>query len=138
MGAVFSLLFIVGRFDRSTAVLIWYLWPCLYGRNPLIGNPSLPFVGWLLFAYALIPPHSSRVRLRMNSRNGGSWQLPANLYVEQTGGMWFLAASVLKLLPRALRNFDYDVLAANRKAVFGTTQETCPLVPPEWRKRFRD
>jgi hypothetical protein len=52
-GAVFSLLFIIGKFDRAMAVLIWYLRACLYGRNPMIGNPSLPFVGWLLLALGL-------------------------------------------------------------------------------------
>jgi hypothetical protein len=44
-GALFSLLFIIGRFYRFMAVLIWYLWACFCGRNPLIGNPSLPFIG---------------------------------------------------------------------------------------------
>jgi len=60
-GAVFSLLFIIGKFDRAMAVLIWYLWACLYGRNPMIGNPSLPCVGWLLLACVLIPSHSSNL-----------------------------------------------------------------------------
>ena len=57
-GALLSLFFIFAKFDRIAAVLIWYLLACLYGRNPLIGNPSLPFIGWLLLAHALIPPHS--------------------------------------------------------------------------------
>jgi len=78
-GAVFSLLFIIGRFDRVMAALIWYLWACLYGRNPMIGNPSLPFVGWLLLAYALIPSHSSSARLTANSGKTSSWRLPSDL-----------------------------------------------------------
>jgi len=44
VGAVLSLFLIVGKFYRVAAVLIWYLLACLYGRNPLIGNPSLPFI----------------------------------------------------------------------------------------------
>jgi len=80
-GAIFSILFIIGKFDRTMAVLIWYLWACLYGRNPMIGNPSLPFVGWLLLAYALIPSHSSGTRLAENGGKAGSWQLPADIYL---------------------------------------------------------
>jgi len=57
---VLSVLFTVGKFDRVAAVLIWYVWACLYGRNPLIGNPSLPFVGWLLLAHALVPRSAER------------------------------------------------------------------------------
>jgi predicted DCC family thiol-disulfide oxidoreductase YuxK len=77
---VLSVFFTVGKFDRAAAVLIWYLWACLYGRNPLIGNPSLPFVGWLLLAHALIPRsaagRSSRSQLVVNQ---GS--LPPDIYL---------------------------------------------------------
>src|SRR4029077_5792566 len=66
---------------RVMAALIWYLWACLYGRNPMIGNPSLPFVGWLLLAYALIPSHSSSARLTANSGKTSSWRLPSDLYL---------------------------------------------------------
>jgi hypothetical protein len=51
-------LFVAGKFDRVAALAIWYLWASLYGRNPLIANPSLPFVGWLLLAHLLIPSAS--------------------------------------------------------------------------------
>lgn len=77
---VLSVFFTVGKFDRVAAVLIWYLWACLYGRNPLIGNPSLPFVGWLLLAHALIPRsvagRSSRSHLVVSQGN-----LPADIYL---------------------------------------------------------
>ncbi len=56
VGAVLSSFFIFGKFDRIAAVLIWYLLACSYGRNPLIGNPSLPFIGWLLLAHSLMRP----------------------------------------------------------------------------------
>ena len=56
VGAVLSSFFIFGKFDRIAAVLIWYLLACFYGRNPLIGNPSLPFIGWLLLAHSLMRP----------------------------------------------------------------------------------
>jgi hypothetical protein len=54
-GVLLSVLFLLGRFDRVCVPLLWYLWACLYTRDPLIGNPSLPFIGWLLLAYLLIP-----------------------------------------------------------------------------------
>jgi predicted DCC family thiol-disulfide oxidoreductase YuxK len=55
VAALLSLFLIVGKFDRIAAVLIWYLLACLHGRNPMIGNPSLPFIGWLLLAHAVMP-----------------------------------------------------------------------------------
>jgi hypothetical protein len=44
--------------------VIWYLGASLYGRNPLIANPSLPFVGWLLLAHLLIPSASRNEEAR--------------------------------------------------------------------------
>jgi predicted DCC family thiol-disulfide oxidoreductase YuxK len=80
-GAVFSLFFIISKFDRISAVLIWYLWACLYGRNPLIGNPSLPFLGWLLLAYALIPAHSSKATFARSGDQTPDWALPGDIFL---------------------------------------------------------
>lgn len=44
-----------GRKDRIAALLLWYLMACLFGRNPLISNPSLPYVGMLLLLHAAKP-----------------------------------------------------------------------------------
>ncbi len=77
-GVVCSVFFLIGKFDRIAAVLIWYLWACLYARNPLIANPSLPFIGWLLLAYALTP---SRTSSAANLTKGCSWRLPAEIYL---------------------------------------------------------
>lgn len=54
-GVIAALLLIAGRFDRLAAVWTWFLLACLFGRNPLIANPSLPVVGWLLLFHALLP-----------------------------------------------------------------------------------
>jgi predicted DCC family thiol-disulfide oxidoreductase YuxK len=54
-GAILSSLFMVGKNDRMAAFFIWVILTSLYGRNPFIGNPSLPFVGWLLIAHLFIP-----------------------------------------------------------------------------------
>lgn len=80
-GAVSSLFFIIGKFDRFLALLIWYLWACLYGRNPLISNPSLPFMGWLLLAYALIPAHSSGRLFATKEEKANTWHLPGDIYL---------------------------------------------------------
>jgi len=53
---------------------------------------------------------------------------------ERLGGRW-RALSLLRLLPRALADWLYDRVAANRYALFGRT-ERCMIPPPEWRDRF--
>jgi predicted DCC family thiol-disulfide oxidoreductase YuxK len=55
----------------------------------------------------------------------------------QLGGIWGAAAFLLKILPRALRNFGYDAVARRRYRVFGRS-ETCMLPAPENRDRFLD
>ena len=47
--------------------------------------------------------------------------------MKRLGGMWFLAASLLSLVPRALRDLGYVTCAFLRKAILGTTKElwTC-------------
>lgn len=70
--AVAALLFALGRWDRPAAVWTWYVLACIYGRNPLTANPSLPFVGWLLLAHAAMP--------RMPAHDGGAWRLPPPIF----------------------------------------------------------
>lgn len=50
------------------------------------------------------------------------------------GGIWRVAL-VGYLLPRALRDWLYDVVARRRYRVFGR-YDACPLPPPEQRPRF--
>jgi len=45
-------------------------------------------------------------------------------------------STLLRVLPRGLADFGYDVIARTRYAVFGKKEEICPLVPPELRVRF--
>jgi len=54
-GVLASVLLMVGRHDRIAAVWLWFLLACLFGRNPLIANPSMPVIGWLLLFHALLP-----------------------------------------------------------------------------------
>jgi hypothetical protein len=55
LGAVASLAMITGVHDRIAAVTAWLILALLFIRNPLIGNPSLPFVGWMLLLIAIVP-----------------------------------------------------------------------------------
>ena len=59
-----SLALAAGWHDRAAALFIWYAGACLLGRNPLIANPSLPFVGWLLLAWAVLAPDERLPTLR--------------------------------------------------------------------------
>ena len=88
VAAIFSLFLTVGKFDRVMAILVWYFWACLYGRNPLIGNPSLPFIGWMLLAYVLIPSLSDRKDLSSSGEDTGSWKMPADIFA----AAWILMA----------------------------------------------
>jgi len=67
--------FMVGRRDRLAAVWMWYVLACIYGRNPLTANPSLPFVGWLLLTHVLLPPVPRR------AADDGTWRLPPPIWL---------------------------------------------------------
>lgn len=77
--AAAGLLLAVGLADRAAAVVALYALACLHGRNPLIANPSLPYVGWLLLAHAATPPLRAGVGLW---RTGApAWRLPREIHV---------------------------------------------------------
>ena len=78
----FALLFSIGIADRAAAIAMWYVLACVFGRNPLIANPSLPFVGWLLLAHVFLPraPYGSWIA-RGRSDPGGGWRMPQPIFV---------------------------------------------------------
>jgi hypothetical protein len=86
-GAVAGVLFALGVGDRVGAIYLYYLFACLHGRNPLIANPSLPYVGWLLLAHASLPALPMGVGLWRPEPAG--WRLSRPL---QTVA-WFLLAA---------------------------------------------
>jgi predicted DCC family thiol-disulfide oxidoreductase YuxK len=55
----------------------------------------------------------------------------------ELGGFWAALAAIGGLLPRAVRDLFYRVIARNRYRVFGKF-ETCMLPNPEQRNRFLD
>lgn len=80
-GAGLSALFALGVRDRIAALMLWYLWACLFTRNPLISNPGLPFIGWILLAHAFVPtrPYGS-MDARGRIDPGGGWRFPASIH----------------------------------------------------------
>jgi predicted DCC family thiol-disulfide oxidoreductase YuxK len=84
-----SLLFAAGFYDRVAAIVLWYLLACLFGRNPLIANPGLPYIGLLLLAHAFLPraPNGSLER-RGQTDPGCEWRMPQEIYLV----VWLLMA----------------------------------------------
>lgn len=70
-GIVGALALALGVQRRAAALFVLYTWACLLGRNPLIRNPSIPFVGLMLATFAMEPtgdtPDSKRVRATLRS-----------------------------------------------------------------------
>jgi predicted DCC family thiol-disulfide oxidoreductase YuxK len=88
-GAALSLFFAAGLWDRGMAVGIWYIWACLLGRNPLISNPSIPFVGWILLAHAFLPrAHFGAWVGRGEAEREVPWRMPDRLFL----AAWILLA----------------------------------------------
>ncbi|MCE9590256.1 MAG: DCC1-like thiol-disulfide oxidoreductase family protein [Planctomycetes bacterium] len=77
IAAIFSGLLLVGWHDRLAAAGVWYIMACLLGRNPLITNPGLPYIGLLLVVHALIPgkPYGA-LSARGRPDPDGGWRLP--------------------------------------------------------------
>jgi predicted DCC family thiol-disulfide oxidoreductase YuxK len=53
----------------------------------------------------------------------------------QLGGLWWIAGWLLRLVPRPIRNWGYDIVARHRYRWFGK-KETCSLPTPDERERF--
>ncbi|MEM9883040.1 MAG: DUF393 domain-containing protein [Planctomycetota bacterium] len=52
------------------------------------------------------------------------------------GGVWLGLAVVGGWVPRGLRDWAYDRVAAVRHRLFQKPDAACPVVPSEWRGRF--
>lgn len=75
-GAACGILLAIGRSDKLVAMLALYVLACLHARNPLIANPGLPYVGWLLLAHLAIP----RVP-RGDTHAACEWRMPQPIVV---------------------------------------------------------
>jgi predicted DCC family thiol-disulfide oxidoreductase YuxK len=82
VAAGLSVLFAIGYWDRVAAVALWYIWACLHGRMPLISNPGLPYVGWLLLAHAFLPPAPyGSWAARGRADPGNDWRMPEGIFL---------------------------------------------------------
>jgi len=61
----------------------------------------------------------------------------AAFVLKTLGGFWSVVGSALKLVPRALRDSVYRLIARNRYRIFGQA-EACFLPQPQYRERFLD
>jgi predicted DCC family thiol-disulfide oxidoreductase YuxK len=57
--------------------------------------------------------------------------------LRELGGFWGVVAGLMRLLPRALRDWGYNRVARNRYRVFGK-YETCMVPGARYRQRFLD
>jgi hypothetical protein len=87
LAALASLAFAVGMADRACAVALFYALACLYGRNPLIANPSLPYMGWMLLAHAFLPP--LRMGVGLWREQAEPWTFPRGIFI----AAWILLAA---------------------------------------------
>lgn len=91
--ALLSLTFTAGILRRTTAILLWFAWACLFNRNNLIANPGIPYVGLLLLLCTLLPPVDRLNPFFLFGRRPdplpGSWQFPGMIY----WAAWILLAS---------------------------------------------
>jgi hypothetical protein len=82
--ALLALALLAGIHRRWVALPLWFGWACLFNRNPFIANPSIPYVGFLLLACAVVPNESGlRPPLPPGQRD---WSIPHPLFC----GAWLL------------------------------------------------
>lgn len=74
--------FMIGYRDKWAAAWILYVLICIFARDPLIANPSLPFVGWMLLAHLFVP---SKPFGSFDARNdlalAKQWCFPRHIYL---------------------------------------------------------
>ena len=81
IGAIAAVGFLSGSMTVPRLRRSWYVLMCLYARNPLIADPSLTFVAWLLLLHTVLPPSpygSWSARGRTDPRGG--WRMPPELF----------------------------------------------------------
>ena len=88
-------------------------------------NPALLDTVYLLLNY-------SQPEERLASRSDAGIQVLAEL-----GGVWRALASIVKHLPRWIRDKIYNLIARNRYQLFGKYQ-TCQIPDEKYRGKFLD
>jgi hypothetical protein len=80
-----SVLLILGIQRLFISFLLWYGWVCLFDRNNLISNPSIPFIGWILLCFVVIPKGEP---LCLYTHKNSDWKFPELLFI----GAWAIMA----------------------------------------------
>lgn len=57
--------------------------------------------------------------------------------LRELGGFWTIIAAALRILPKWLRDWGYNVVARHRYRIFGR-YESCPLPEENYQDRFLD
>lgn len=71
IGVLSGICLLLGKKDRYAAILSWYILTCVFDRNPLIANPSLPYIGWLLLAHSCLPSYEKAKY---------TWKMPKGIF----------------------------------------------------------
>ena len=89
------------------------------------------------FVYAPLREGASADTVQVRTETGLLGRSAAVLYLlERLGGLWRVLAVLAGILPRALRDGAYDVVARHRYRVFGRKTIACPVLPQDLRSRF--
>lgn len=73
--------FMIGYRDKWAAAWILYVLICIFARDPLIANPSLPYVGWMLLAHLFIPAKPfGAFDARKDLTLAYQWTFPRHIY----------------------------------------------------------
>jgi predicted DCC family thiol-disulfide oxidoreductase YuxK len=56
--------------------------------------------------------------------------------LRRLGGRWSVLASLMGIIPRALRDIIYDFIARIRYNAFGRSNDLCPVIPRDLSQRF--
>jgi len=80
-GGVMGLMLAVGAWERFAALSSVVILSWLFARNPLIANPSLPVVGWLLLMMSFVPKGVYGAwHARYDAQRWSQWCLPNGLW----------------------------------------------------------
>lgn len=84
-----GLAFAIGWRDRTAAIFMWVVLASLYGRNPLIANPSFPYVGFMLITHLFVAaaPYGSAAAHGRDDPDG-DWRLSHGVFL----ALWVVLA----------------------------------------------
>lgn len=72
----------IGWQDRLAALWIGYVLASLFCRNPLIANPSLPYVGFMMLAHLFVPrTHYGSITRKTSAEFIKNWELHSAVFL---------------------------------------------------------